>query len=43
MINVARNTKFKKELKKHQKILKLYAKEKGDTEAIEILNAKVPE
>lgn len=43
MINVARDSKFKKELKKHQKILKLYAKEKGDTEAIEILNGMVAE
>ncbi len=40
MQNLARNPEYKRELKKHRKLLRKYAKDTGDTEAVEILDLR---
>jgi len=40
MQNLARNPEYKRELKKHRKLLRKYAKDTGDTEAVDILDLR---
>ena len=40
MQNLARNPEYTRELKKHRKLLRKYAEDTGDTEAVKILDLR---